>query len=173
MTDHDDTPTDSTGPSRRRVAQAAGWSVPLVIAAVGAPAAQASTTPPAFDGLVGVWSTPEKLVSGITRAFFTITNTSQTTVDLGQVMFYVTEVNQARYLIAGSRGAVSISTSAPGSEGGEYAAVVLNVGSFPPGASRQYECFANASFLPSTVRAIPTLSPRDTPYNFPTAAFPL
>ncbi|QHC58698.1 hypothetical protein [Rathayibacter sp. VKM Ac-2760] len=75
MTEHDDTITAQTGPSRRRVAQAAGWSVPLVIAAVGAPAAHASTTPPAgFEGLTGSWSAPI-IQDGYTKLIFTVTNT--------------------------------------------------------------------------------------------------
>lgn len=88
MTDLEDTPTESTGPSRRRVAQAAGWSVPLVVAAVGAPAAQASVTPPAaFEGLTGFWGA----VSTVRRVFdttFTVVNTGTSNYDFNSMTMF-------------------------------------------------------------------------------------
>ncbi|KQQ05576.1 MULTISPECIES: hypothetical protein [unclassified Rathayibacter] len=88
MTDLEETPTESTGPSRRRIAEAAGWSVPLVIAAVGAPAAQASTTPPpAFEGLTGFWGA----VSTARQMFdttFTVVNTGTSNYDFNSMTMF-------------------------------------------------------------------------------------
>lgn len=109
MTEHDDTPTDSTGPSRRRLAQAAGWSVPLVIAAVGAPAAQASVTPQPFDGLRGTWSTPVMNAFEITQAVFTVTNTSAQPQSFREMHFtYLTKTD--RSLIVGASGFTSVAS---------------------------------------------------------------
>lgn len=100
--EHDDATTDQAGPSRRRVAQAAGWSVPLAIAAVGAPSAHASTTPPPpFDRLTGTWSTPELTQFGLTQAVFTITNTSQETQVFSAVRFVYSTRDDRRSLIVG------------------------------------------------------------------------
>jgi hypothetical protein len=112
MTELDDTPTDSTGPSRRRIAQAAGWSVPLVIAAVGAPAAQASVTPVPFDGLTGTWSSPVMNSYEITQAVLTITNTSAQPQSLRTLQFVYT-TGTHRSLIVGAAGFTSESSHDP------------------------------------------------------------
>lgn len=99
--DSDDAPALAAGPSRRLVAQSFGWSAPLIVAAVSAPAAQASTPPPtAFEGLVGTWSTPV-LDGGLVEAEFTVTNTATETLVVNEMVFTASDPDAARPIVAG------------------------------------------------------------------------
>lgn len=139
MTEHDDTLIDSSGPSRRRVAQAAGWSVPLVVAAVGAPAARASVNPEPFDGLTGVWTTPVS-ENGLVRAVFTVTNTSATTQQLNSILFTVTNLDSSRTLVVGGPGNFCCySVTIPGGVV-PTSALVVGYGLFQPATSMSFEC---------------------------------
>lgn len=141
MTEHDDTPPDSTGPSRRRIAQAAGWSVPLVIAAVGAPAAQASVTPPPYDGLRGTWSTPVMNAFEITQAVLTVTNTSAQPQTFSSLHFtYLTKTD--RTLIVGASGFTS-EASHDYRFPDFYSVMAYGDGSLQPGQSIRFQAEMN------------------------------
>ncbi|KQQ05089.1 MULTISPECIES: hypothetical protein [unclassified Rathayibacter] len=144
MTDLEETATESTGLSRRHLAQAAGWSAPLVLAAVCAPAAQASVTPEPFDGLTGTWSAPEVLGTGIVHAVFTVTNTSQTPQQLLTLVFEYADTNIARSVIAGGPGnAYSYSIFNRGGELDNAAELYTGSDVYQPGQSVSFDCFTN------------------------------
>lgn len=175
VTDLEDTTSDASGPSRRRIAQAAGWSVPLVVAAVGAPAAQASTpSAEPFDGLTGTWSTPVRQADRIGTATFTLINTSSTVLPLNNLLFLPTDPNGGIYIMLGTSSNWSTRRNSSVSDDVTSAAHVRGRGLFQPGQGIQVNCYINfpgALVNSTTVVSVTPDGYTDTPVSFASVTF--
>ncbi len=94
--------TASSGTTRRTVVKAVAWSVPMMAAAVAAPAAHASAAPPSNGGLVGVWTSPTYSADRVAKTTLTVTNTSTRQIELPYMIVRPTVIPEMVSLTFGS-----------------------------------------------------------------------